>query len=29
VKGFSNQTPNTAVVTEDEIPTEQFADVSF
>jgi hypothetical protein len=29
MKSFSNQTPNTAVVTEDEIPTEQFADVSF
>jgi hypothetical protein len=29
MKSFSNQTPNTAVPTEDEIPTEQFADVSL
>ncbi|KAL7499427.1 hypothetical protein ACHAWT_009535 [Skeletonema menzelii] len=29
LKSFSNQTPNNAVPAEDEIPTEQFADVSL
>jgi len=29
LKTFSNQTPNTAAPAEDEIPTEQFADVSL